>query len=396
MPARNHSHQQQLELFGAPAMEATSAGDIRRKARGDNTEGAPDVLPVTAHQSDAAAEAGAAPHDPAPRETGTPVPWLLDEHDRRPVQPARVLAEHRIAAARLPIDLRLGTSSWTFPGWQGIVFAGRHSAEALARDGLWAYARHPLLRTVGVDRTYYAPVTADVLRAYAEQVPQDFRFLVKMWEGVLSPADGRSGAARPEFLDAQVAVDRCVRPFVDGLGEKGGVLLMQFPPLPLRTLGGVRSAIALMDRFFSALPTYLPMAVEVRNREFFCDEWFEVLAARNVVHCVNSHPSVPRVGQQSQWLRRFPQSRLVVRWMLAHGRTYSEAKDEFSPFHQLVAPDDVTREELVELLLSQAPAKDMLVVINNKAEGSSPLSSFGLAQTLARRLARPVAGTRDQ
>lgn len=396
MAGRNKSSAVQLDLFNTSTPEPTLSSEHVRPDGESTVEPSPSGRP---HSPDAlrlgeGASLSIGGH--TPRETGTPVPWLLDEHDRRPVQPARVLAEHRIAAARLPIDLRLGTSSWTFPGWQGIVFAGRHSAEALARDGLWAYARHPLLRTVGVDRTYYAPVSADVLRGYAEQVPQDFRFLVKMWEGVLSPADGRSGAARPEFLDAQVAVDRCVRPFVDGLGEKGGVLLMQFPPLPLRTLGGVRPAIALMDRFFSALPTYLPMAVEVRNREFFCDEWFEILAARNVVHCVNSHPSVPRLDQQSQWLRRFPQSRLVVRWMLAHGRTYSEARDEFSPFHQLVAPDDVTREELVELLLSQAPAKDMLVVINNKAEGSSPLSSFGLAQALARRLARPVPGTRDQ
>jgi hypothetical protein len=100
---------------------------------------------------------------------------------------------------------------------------------------------------------------------------------------------------------------------------------------------------------------------------------------------VNSHPTVPRVGEQAQWLQRFPQSRLVVRWMLAHGRTYTEAKDEFAPFNQLVAPDDTTREELAELILSQVPTRDMLVIINNKAEGSSPLSSFGLTQSIARR-----------
>ena len=312
------------------------------------------------------------------------------------MQPVCVLSEHRVAAERLPLNLRLGTSSWSFPGWQGIVFAGRHSTEVLARDGLRAYARHPLLRTVGVDRTYYAPVDTEVLRGYADQVPHDFRFLVKVWEGVLSPTDGRSGSTRREFLDAQVAVERCVRPFLDGLGEKGGVLLMQFPPLPLRTLGGIRATIALLDSFLAALPDEVPLAVEVRNREFFCDEWFEVLARRQVVHCVNSHPTVPRVGEQAQWLQRFPQSRLVVRWMLAHGRTYTEAKDEFAPFNQVVAPDDTTREELTELILSQVPTKDMLVIINNKAEGSSPLSSFGLAQAIARRSQSPGTPAQGQ
>ena len=394
MAGRKNSPARQLDLFNTFTPEPTfSSKHVRPEVESDFDLNRKLLAP---HPSESDHSASLSMDDPTPREASVQLPWLLSEQDRRPVQPARVLAEHRIAAARLPVHLRLGTSSWTFPGWQGIVFAGRHSTEALARDGLWAYARHPLLRTVGVDRTYYAPVTTDVLRAYAEQVPQDFRFLVKMWEGVLSPVEGRTGEARLEFLDAQVAVDRCVRPFLDGLGEKGGVLLMQFPPLPLRTMGGVRPAIAQMDRFFAALPANVPLAVEIRNREFFCDEWFEVLADRNVVHCVNSHPSVPRVGQQAQWLQRFPQSRLVVRWMLAHGRTYSEAKDEFAPFHQLVAPDDVTREELVELLLSQAPAKDLLVIINNKAEGSSPLSSFGLAQAMARRLAGPASGTSDR
>jgi uncharacterized protein YecE (DUF72 family) len=352
MAGRKKTMEPQLDLFTAPA-----------------------PLPTSASGHD----------DSAARQTTAQLPWLLSENDRQPVQPARVLSEHRIAASRLPLNLRVGTSSWAFPGWQGIVFAGRHSNEVLARNGLWAYARHPLLRTVGVDRTYYAPVQTDVLRGYADQVPADFRFLVKVWEGVLSPADGRSGSPRREFLDPQVAVERCVRPFVDGLAEKGGVLLMQFPPLPLRTLGGVRATIARIDSFMEALPREVPLAVEVRNREFFCDEWFEVLARRQVVHCVNSHPTVPRVGEQAQWLQRFPQSRLVVRWMLAHGRTYTEAKDEFAPFNQLVAPDDTTREELAELILSQVPTRDMLVIINNKAEGSSPLSSFGLTQSIARR-----------
>ena len=45
------------------------------------------------------------------------------------------------------------------------------SATALGREGLRHYARHPLLRTVGIDRSYYAPIPLDDLRAYADQLP---------------------------------------------------------------------------------------------------------------------------------------------------------------------------------------------------------------------------------
>jgi len=78
-------------------------------------------------------------------------------------------------AAQLPPTLRMGTSSWGFPGWKGIVYAGDRSTQALAREGLREYARHPLLRTVGLDRSYYAAVAPDDLRRYAEQVPAAVR-----------------------------------------------------------------------------------------------------------------------------------------------------------------------------------------------------------------------------
>lgn len=38
-------------------------------------------------------------------------------------------------------QIRLGTSSWHFPGWGGLVWAGSYSEALVARQGLAAYAR---------------------------------------------------------------------------------------------------------------------------------------------------------------------------------------------------------------------------------------------------------------
>ena len=57
----------------------------------------------------------------------------------------------REIATRVPPTLRMGTSSWSFPGWRGIVYPGERTSTWLAREGLRYYARHPLLRTVGID-----------------------------------------------------------------------------------------------------------------------------------------------------------------------------------------------------------------------------------------------------
>ena len=55
---------------------------------------------------------------------------------------------HRDAAAlaaRLPTGVHFGTSSWSFPGWKGLVYSGARTQTMLAREGLREYATHPLL-----------------------------------------------------------------------------------------------------------------------------------------------------------------------------------------------------------------------------------------------------------
>ena len=84
----------------------------------------------------------------------------------------------RALAARLNPRIRLGASTWSYPGWAGIVWDERLYAEAvLAKNGLAANAQHPLLRCVGIDRSFYRPLTEGQYARYADQVPDDFRFV---------------------------------------------------------------------------------------------------------------------------------------------------------------------------------------------------------------------------
>jgi len=74
--------------------------------------------------------------------------------------------------------------------------------------------------------------------------------------------------------------------------------------------------------------------------------------------------------------------------MLGHGRGYEEARDLYAPFDRLAAPDPESRASVAELILRAARAgKEGLVIVNNKAEGSSPLSVVELARAVASRAA---------
>ena len=109
--------------------------------------------------------------------------------------------------------LYLGTSSWSFPGWAGIVYDSKVSQTTLARHGLAAYARHPLFRTVCIDRTYYSPITAEDFARYESAVPEDFRFVVKAHELVTSARQKDDFASpNPLFLEPGYAVDEVIGP----------------------------------------------------------------------------------------------------------------------------------------------------------------------------------------
>ena len=98
---------------------------------------------------------------------------------------------------QLPPRVFLGTSSWSFPGWAGIVYGEATSESALARKGLAAYSQHPVLRAVGIDRSFYQPLDAGQFARYARQVPEGFRFLVKAPAMVTDAALRAKGGCTP-------------------------------------------------------------------------------------------------------------------------------------------------------------------------------------------------------
>ncbi len=311
-------------------------------------------------------------------------------------QPDDVIA----LAQQLSPHIHLGTSSWSFPGWQGLVWAGAHSEAVLARDGLAAYARHPLLRTASIDRSFYRPLTANQYAVYAAQVPADFRFMVKapalITDAVLRDAHGRGLQPNPAFLDASLATEEFIQPALQGLGDKIGALVFEISPLPPAFRRDMPALIDRLGRMLAALPALQPtapegvIAVEVRDPDWLSPQTAprlrDALRASHARYCLGLHPRLPPLDAQLPLLRAMWPGPLVCRWNLnrRHGALgYEAAKSTYAPFNRLVDPDPATRSTLARVIRATAAAgQPVYVSINNKAEGSAPLSVLALAQTV--------------
>ena len=293
-------------------------------------------------------------------------------------------AEALDLARYLPAGVRLGTSSWHFPGWRGLVWAGAHEPGDLSRHGLRAYARHPLLTAAGIDRSFYAPLSARHFAAYAEQVPAHFRFVVKAPGLITSPWQPGEGACRggsnPHFLDPGFAAGQFVEPALAGLGAQAGTLLFQFPPLGRALTRSPERFIAQLQVFLSQLPKGPHYAVEVRDSRIMTRRFFASLKEAGARCCVGVHPRMPAVSVQAAAMSGFGPGPLLIRWNLGQNCSYEEARARFTPFDRLVEEDAATRESIAQLCLATVAAGEACTIIaNNKAEGSAPLTLLKLA-----------------
>ena len=213
----------------------------------------------------------------------------------------------------------------------------------MSRDGLSAYSRHPLLRTVGVDSGFYAPLDARRLARYAEQVPLDFRFLVKAPASITDRfrrvAGGRIREPNPGFLDLELALEQAVAPYCEGLGERAGVLLFQFPPLGRDITDNPRRFAEDLYRFLRRLPTGPTYAVELRDEALLTPDLAAAMHHGGAVPGLAAHPRLPLIQTQGELFANYDDGPLVIRWLLRRNRTYEEARDHYQPFDRLAEPD---------------------------------------------------------
>jgi uncharacterized protein YecE (DUF72 family) len=300
--------------------------------------------------------------------------------DLFPPEPLDVSADLALQKMRPP-GLFLGTSSWTFPGWAGLVYRGTPSQAQLVSRGLEEYAAHPLFNTVGVDRSFYAPLKPEEWQRYASQLPPDFRCLIKVWNGITTPFEVNTGKPNSHFFNFDSFKEQVLDPIEKNFSSHVQCLLFQLPP--------TGNALTLSEltiklrRFFSRMPSHWRTAVELRTVSLMKPAYFETLKEFGVAHCLNHWEGTPTIAEQLEYPGALTAPQVVCRLLLPQGRGYEEMREMFQPFDRLQAIDERMRSQVEALWrICQAQKRTLTIIVNNKAEGCSPLTVRALWEKL--------------
>jgi uncharacterized protein YecE (DUF72 family) len=296
-------------------------------------------------------------------------------------------------AAAIPPGVRFGTSSWNYPGWRGLVYHRDYPASGAVAEMLGEYARFPLFGTVGIDSSFYGPLTDKTLRSYAAVLPPGYPALSKVWDRITvhtfakAREKVRAGQPNPDFLNVDLFLEEVWGPLRDHFAEHTGPLIFEFQAIAREDKVSPLEFAERLDRFFGGLPREGRYAVEIRNPEFLTPAYFAVLRGHDVAHVFSSWTRMPSIGMQLDLPASVTAPFLVGRALLRPGRYYADAVDAFAPYDQIRDPNPELRGDLVRLVETAEKLRiPAYLLVNNRAEGSAPKTIAAVAAMLAARI----------
>jgi len=281
-------------------------------------------------------------------------------------------------------NLHIGTCSWKYPSWQGLVYSSR-DPENYLREYAEKYS------TVEVDQWFWslgksgaALPKRETVAEYDMATPADFRFTIKCPNAItLTHQYGRKGEplqANPRFLDEEFF--NSFLESVTALVPKTGLFIFQFEYLNRDKMAAREAFMDQLENFLDRLPADLPYAVEIRNPKWIDARWFELLRKHAVAPVLLQGYWMDDVAKTIDTHESRLGGTLCIR---LHGEDREGMEERTgSDWSRIVRPKD---HELAAIMGSVhrllASDRKVFLNVNNHYEGSAPLTIGKLERLLA-------------
>ena len=170
------------------------------------------------------------------------------------------------------MNVRVGTSGWSYDHWDGVLYP----PGLPARDRLAAYVSR--FGTVELNASFYRWPSDRTFAGWRRRLP----------DGFVMSAKAPRGLTHAKRLYAPEAwVQRMVAGWHE-LGARRGVVLVQLAP-------DHRRDDRRLDHFLGCLPPWMRVAVELRHESWLDPAVFDILERRGAGYCVMSGAGLPCV-----------------------------------------------------------------------------------------------------
>jgi uncharacterized protein YecE (DUF72 family) len=318
-------------------------------------------------------------------------------------EPREAKPDESVAPGKPLHGIHFGTSTWSYPGWVGLVYSKKHPD---ATGYLREYAGNPLFSTVGADFTFYQPPDPQILRTWNEFLPPGFAMVFKVWDEITVDRFGKpdqlhsprrvAGSLNPHYLNTALFEDAFLARFEEAkFRDRIGALLFEFRS---STAWRPLEFLNKLEKFLGKLPAGYPYAVEIREPKLLHlpssqeqKTYFAILRSAKVNHVFNHWDRMPSLAEQMT-AESFTSERVVSRILTPLKMPYEVAKKKFAPYAQLL-PENILpqmRQDVLTLCLEairhQLP---VYILVNNRSEGCAPQTIRALREMLQSALSAP-------
>jgi len=160
------------------------------------------------------------------------------------------------------MKLWVGTSGYSYKEWKGSFYP----QDMPDKDMLKAYARQ--LPAVEINNTFYRLPTPALLKSWAKQVPENFRFVLKASRRITHIKRLKECEEETEYLFKTART----------LGERLGAILFQLPPF-------LRNDTPRLVDFLKLIPDNSKSAFEFRHESWFEQDIYNSLKEKGCALC---------------------------------------------------------------------------------------------------------------
>ncbi len=172
-----------------------------------------------------------------------------------------------------PGEIHIGTSGYQYDHWRGAFYPKDIPKKA------WFHYYAERFQTVEINNTFYNLPKPETFEDWAHNAPEGFRYALKF---------SGYGTHQKKLKDPEEPIGRFLS-HATRLGDHLGPILVQLPP-------NWHPDFERLDRFLTVAAGKAEWVVEVREREWLCDELYEILRNHRAALCIHDliadHPEV--------------------------------------------------------------------------------------------------------